>query len=601
MINDKLKTADCELMTENYKIKYNTNQNFAGKTKSYKIIIYKGTIILFLFLLSFSFAQAQNYSLKIICDDISCPKKIIKEPYNKTYSDTNKVFSELRKIKYKLHTGGFISASFDSVVFDSCKINAYLFIGKKYIVNKIVIEGADLPGRKKNEISSKSFKKGIFNTDVLLKMYDKIISEYENSGYPFAEIIPYDINLNDSTVSLKIKINIGNLIKINKIIIKGNSKISEKYMVRYLSLFKDDYYDERVISRINSKINELSFVSQIRLPEIDFYQDKADVYLYLNKKKANLFNGIIGFIPDKNNDYKLSFTGDIKIDLLNNLAGGEKISFHWVGTGNQSQKLNVGLNYPYMFNGSFGSLFNFKIDKKDTTYVSVDTRTGLDYSFKNNDKIFSYASWNNSFIISNSDIDTSIYADSRSFSIGLGYFTENLDYKYNPSKGIVLSTDIAAGNRTANDTENKFYTVNASFDSYLPIYKKIVLRIAAESKYLLSDYKLFENELYKTGGFNSIRGFDEDIFTSSGFTVLSSEIRLLFERNSNVYVFADYARIDIIEQNAGLLKFPFGFGFGTNFSTKAGIFSISYALGKLNDAPVQLSNSKIHVGYVNRF
>lgn len=563
--------------------------------------ILKGTMILFLFLLLFSSAQGQNYSLKIINNDIFLQKKNINNSYNKFYDDTSKVFSELRKIKFKLHTEGYISASFDSVVFDSTEINAYLYIGKKYIVKQIVIEGVDFPGKKKFEISSKSFKKGIFNTDVLLKMYEKIISEFEKSGYPFAEIIPYNVDLNDSTVSLKIKINAGRLTKINKIFIKGNSEISEKYMGRYLSLFKDDYYDESIVSRINSKINELSFVNQIRSPEIDFYEDKADVYLYMNKRKANLFNGIIGFIPDQNNDNKLSFTGDIKIDLLNNLKGGEKIRLHWIGKGNQSQKLNVVLNYPYMFNGPFGSSFNFMIDKKDTTYISVDTRIALDYSFKNNDKIFSYALWNNSFIISNSGIDSSIYANSKSFLIGLGYFTENLDYKYNPSKGIVLSTDIAGGNRTVNEEENKFYSVNASFDSYLPIYKKIVLRISAENKYLLSDYKLFENELYKIGGFNSIRGFDEDIFTSSGYTVLSSEIRFLFERNSNVYLFADYARINVTEQNVSSLKFPFGFGLGTNFSTKAGIFSISYALGKLNDVSVQFSNSKIHVGYVNRF
>ncbi|MCD4793110.1 MAG: hypothetical protein K8R54_07760 [Bacteroidales bacterium] len=539
--------------------------------------------------------------MKIISNDISLVKKTVKKSYNKSYSDSSKIFRELQKIKYNLLAEGYICASFDSVVFDSTDINAYLFIGKKYFVNQIIVEDTAHENKKRHEISSKGFKKNIFNTEVLLKMYYKTISEYENSGYPFAEIVPYDIDLNDSTVSLKIKINRGKLININELFIKGNSKISGKYMRRYLSLFKGDNYDESVISRINSKTGELSFISQIRKPEIDFYEDKADVYLYLNKRKANLFNGIIGFIPDKKNDDKLSFTGDIKINLLNNFNKGEKIGLHWTGAGNQSQKLDAGLYFPYMFNSPFGTAFNFKIDKKDTTYVSVYTKAGLDYSFKNNDKIFSYALWNNSFIISNSGIDTSIFKNSKSFSIGLGYFTENLDYKYNPSKGIVLSTDIAAGNRIAEEQENKFYNVNATFDSYIPIYKKIVLRIAAESKYLLSDYTLFENEMFKLGGFSSIRGFDEDVFISSGYTVISSEIRFLFERNSNVYVFADYARINVSEQNVNSLKFPFGFGVGTNFSTKAGIFSISYALGKLNDASVQLSNSKIHVGYVNRF
>ena len=122
-------------------------------------------------------------------------------------------------------------------------------------------------------------EQGIFNTEVLLKMYKKTISDYENTGYPFAEIIPCDICFNDSAVSLKLIINRGNLIKINKVFIKGNSKISEKYMSRYLSLFKGDNYDERVISCISSKTGELSFVSQIRKPEIDFYENNKNYKL----------------------------------------------------------------------------------------------------------------------------------------------------------------------------------------------------------------------------------------------------------------------------------------------------------------------------------
>jgi len=45
----------------------------------------------------------------------------------------------------------------------------------------------------------------------------------------------------------------------------------------------------------------------------------------------------------------------------------------------------------------------------------------------------------------------------------------------------------------------------------------------------------------------------------------------------------------------------FGFGVGTNFNTRAGTFSISYALGKIINNPIQISNSKIHLGYINRF
>ena len=118
---------------------------------------------------------------------------------------------------------------------------------------------------------------------------------------------------------------------------------------------------------------------------------------------------------------------------------------------------------------------------------------------------------------------------------------------------------------------------------------------------MFSETELFQNELYKIGGFNSVRGFDEDAFYASGFSMLSGELRYLFERNSNVYAFVDFARTEQIINSVKTEQYLSGFGIGTNFNTKAGVFSIAYALGKLDNNPVQLSNSKIHLGYVNRF
>jgi hypothetical protein len=46
---------------------------------------------------------------------------------------------------------------------------------------------------------------------------------------------------------------------------------------------------------------------------------------------------------------------------------------------------------------------------------------------------------------------------------------------------------------------------------------------------------------------------------------------------------------------------PFGFGAGISFETKAGIFSINYALGKQFNNPIELRSGKIHFGIVNYF
>jgi hemolysin activation/secretion protein len=111
----------------------------------------------------------------------------------------------------------------------------------------------------------------------------------------------------------------------------------------------------------------------------------------------------------------------------------------------------------------------------------------------------------------------------------------------------------------------------------------------------------FENELYRFGGAKTLRGFDESIFFASIYSIQNIEIKYLFEKNSAFYVFWNgaYYYQDITQNITE--DFPWGFGIGLDFDTKAGIFSLSYALGKQFDNPFEIQSAKIHFGYISRF
>jgi outer membrane protein assembly factor BamA len=562
-------------------------------------IIRKGTNVLFLSLLFTLNVFSQKSQLHIHSVENTIPKNFSKN-YKKFYTDSLDLFNDLNKLKNSLIAHGYIAASIDSIHFDSLDIHAYLFVGNRFTLNEFSIALADSSETYSVYSNKKAFKKDIFNPKVLLDIYEELIIESENTGYPFAQLIPNSIILDKNSVSIQLDYKKGPFIRFNKLIIKGSSRISDKYLKRYLGIYQNEAYSEKIIAQTKTRIDELNFVKQIRSPEIDFYDDKADVYVYLNRSKANLFNGIVGLIPNEN-EKNLSLTGDIKVDLINNFNRAEKIKLNWIATGDLSQKLHAGFEFPFIFGSPFGVDFAFKIDKRDSSFVRTDLSASLDFAFKNNDKIYVYVSRNNSFILAKPSLDSAFYNDTRALLTGLGYSSENLDYVYNPSEGYNIKADIANGIRYSQEKTNNFFAANAIFDLYIPIYKKLIFKLSSKNSYVFSDLDFYKNELHFVGGFNSIRGFDEDVFLASGFTVFTAELRVLYERNSNLFVFADYARLITQNQGSRSLKFPLGFGAGTYFSTQAGIFSIAYALGKLNDAPVQLSNSKIHIGYVNRF
>ena len=67
------------------------------------------------------------------------------------------------------------------------------------------------------------------------------------------------------------------------------------------------------------------------------------------------------------------------------------------------------------------------------------------------------------------------------------------------------------------------------------------------------------------------------------------------------FPFIDYGRVHSLREGEKSWENTFGTGFGLNFATGAGIFNVSFAIGKRADIPVDFSATKIHFGYVSLF
>jgi hemolysin activation/secretion protein len=136
--------------------------------------------------------------------------------------------------------------------------------------------------------------------------------------------------------------------------------------------------------------------------------------------------------------------------------------------------------------------------------------------------------------------------------------------------------------------------------TYLPLGGNFVLHLRTLDGVMFNKY-LFENELFRLGGIQNIRGMDENSVTASSYITGSIEFRYLFEEQSNLFLFFDgaYWQKDISAEFKE--DTPIGFGIGMNLQTKAGIFTISWALGRQYGNPVNIGTAKVHIGYIQRF
>jgi len=509
---------------------------------------------------------------------------------------------------------GYLSISIDSVVSDSTSTNVYCYNNLQYKWSYLKYYN-----NKQNKLNfpvkkNKNYSNKVINPEKLFKTKTKIINFYENSGYPFASITADSVEVSKGIISSNYQINSGNLFYFDSLEIVGNVKVSQKFISKSIDIVNNKVYCEKRLSQIKQRINELPFLSIDKPTETYFINDKAKVRLFLKNKKANQFNGIIGILPKNDEPGKFNITGDISLNLLNSFRHGDQINFSWKKLEPLTQNLDASINFPYIFNKPIGIFALVKFFKKDTTYFNFKNHIALPFFLTGTNNVAVYYENATSTVFSNSTYSTLTVlpanAGFKSNMYGLSIYLSELDYKFNPHKGVLINLKAGYGKKTIekiSEVNQSLYNnislktfkneVNVDVSEYLLIINDLVLKFRQQAGNINSK-TLFKNEEYRIGGLSTLRGFDEESIYATGYFIGSTELRYLFEKNSAFFLFYDqayYKSIEIKSDN------PFGFGLGIEFQTKAGIFTLSYALGKQNGNDIQLKSAKIHFGFVNRF
>ncbi len=119
---------------------------------------------------------------------------------------------------------------------------------------------------------------------------------------------------------------------------------------------------------------------------------------------------------------------------------------------------------------------------------------------------------------------------------------------------------------------------------------------------VLQSPQTFQNELFRIGGYQLLRGFDEESIYANQYAVFTGEYRYLVGMNSYFFGFSD---VGFTKTKYNAVSFSNSFisgGIGIELETKFGLLNLSYAIGKRNDVKFDIRNSsKIHFGYINYF
>lgn len=556
----------------------------------------------------------KNYSLSL---DIHDQKLLLKNiSYKTLHPNQESIHKELDKIYQSLISVGYIAASIDSIIYDSLDCRAFISCGEKYKWIKLDYNPSDEPILSRLGYAERLFTDKLFTYKELAKMFDKTITYYENNGYPFASIKLDSLVIFENKISAKLNIQKHQFVKLDSVIIEGNSHTNKKFILRYLNLKEGSPYNEASYLSISKKLRQLPFLIEKKAPVLRLTDKENKLCLFADKKNASQFDGIVGILPGNNG--KTIFTGDVKIKLVNGiLKSGETFDINWRRLQSQTQDLQAHINYPFLFGFPVGVDYNIKLYRKDTSFIDINNAFAFQYFFSGLNYIKAFYKQRNANIISTSGLTNATvlpdYADVATKSYGLGIGFEKLDYKFNPKKGVSISAQASIGIRTIkrnpkiNDAaysnialHSGQYQLDGNLAGYINLHKNHVLKLAAQFGSVFGN-TIYKNELIRIGGLRTLRGFDEESIYTSTYLIPTLEYRFLFEQNSNLFLFAEGAWYENSSVGTYIHDTPYSVGAGINFETKAGILTLSYALGRQFNNPFDLRTGKIHAGLVALF
>ncbi len=539
--------------------------------------------------------SAQKQYLKITSQSNYEQKSIDSIGYNQTHVDAKSVLEETQSFAEKLNQFGYIESQIES----SRKINDSTFLyqfdlGKRVDHIHVYIR-SDSPLRTLDLFDSKK--------DTLELPYQEVapfikrtLTRLEKKGFALSKLRLINIRKSGRNLTAELFAQTEKIRRLDDIVINGYQKFPESHKHNLKRIYKKKLFNQDNLKNVYSDIEKFRFVKQIKYPEILFTSDSTKVYVYLEKVKSNNFDGFIGFSNDEETR-KVSVNGYLDL-TLNNLANtGETFSLYWKSDGNDQKTFNAKIELPYILKSAFGLKAQLNIFKQDSTFQNTQTALDLGYFFNYNTRLYlGYQSAESSDIQNQNTTSISDYENS--FVTTQFEFVDFKAEEFLFPEKTKIDFKVGIGSRKSKFMTNDqlFFNLNLKHTFFLNNKNNIIIK---SQNYFLNSDVYIVNELYRFGGINSIRGFNENSLQANLFSSLLTEYRYIIAPNLYVHSIIDYGYYqDKTTNNSGNL---IGLGIGFGLYTKNGLFNIVYANGSTKEQEIKGSNSIVHVSFKTSF
>ncbi|MEX0998141.1 MAG: hypothetical protein WDZ45_13905 [Flavobacteriaceae bacterium] len=522
------------------------------------------------------------------------------------FSDFQSLESAIDTLKSRLENSGYIES--ELVEFSKISDSSYLAqFELNTLYDKIILnntENLKSFGITKRELENISLNSGLnemtvdFNTiETVLKYLNSRLSEM---GDPFVSIELKNIKPSPelkNTLQANLIITSQKKRYVSAIQLRGYENFPRAFLRYSIGLKKGMLFQQQKINQQSLLLENLGFVKNTKPPEVLFTNESTEIYLYLEKVPNNNFDGILGFTTNEETN-KLELNGYLNLSLSNNLNFGEQLSIQYRNDGNLQEQFDVDVELPYLFKSPVGMEMGLRLFKQDSTFSIVEKNILATYRFDTKTKVFAgYKDYESSNLLDEQQAGGFIQDYTSQFFVFGGNFINSQSSLLFPFKSqIVLKNEL--GKRETAATTTSQYRIDLKGNHIFNLNSLNSVYVNNHTRFLSSENYL-TNELFRFGGINSIRGFDENSIEASLLSVLNTEYRYLLNLNTYLHSIIDiaYFENEILDLKSQIYSFGIGMGLRTN----AGIFKFELANGTFEGQNFKFLNTKLHISLNSRF
>lgn len=516
-----------------------------------------------------------------------------------------------------LQQDGFYYARIDSAAIDTARrpprVRLYAHRGPRIRLDTLRIRGAEAVPPERLRATAETRPGRPLNGLTLERDLEAMLSLYESEGYPLAQIQVADVTLRRGPapgLAVTLQVEEGRRLWLKGVALPPNTRTRPGFAASRVGLRTGAPLTDYDPAAIQRALRETGLFQSVGVPELRVEDDGgATVFVPVEEAPPGSFDLVLGYLPPSGTRGG-QLVGSGELFLENLFGGGRTGDLTLDRRPGQASLFDVSAADPYVLGLPLRVEGRFRGEQRDSTFGKRAYRGEVGYRLTGGLELRGSVSRE---VVRPGQAGGQLQGReqavprAQALFYGLGAAYRQLDDPRTPRSGGWIAVDLEQGRK-----DRRFRRVTPDGDTlrvrqslrqeritggarlFLPLFDRQGVVLGGDASVLVSD-AYDQSDLFRIGGAQSLRGYDEDRFLGNVTVRALAEYRLQIDRVSYAFAFFDLGYVERPELNATPARSGWhpGYGLGIQAGTALGVVTLTYALQPADGTP---ANGRVHVG-----